>query len=80
MQPCSGIIARARHKDAEALVLRISEATELLADLDIRLAEIKTKIYRLEKSRETALTRFKLEQRRQEDKDFDEIATLRYRP
>lgn len=70
----------ARGQSAQELRLRISEAYDLLKDLDFHLSEIKTRIYKLEKSREVAYTKFQLEQRRQEDKDFDDLATLRYKP
>lgn len=69
---------QARERDKIALVNRRFEFVEAEKKVEERLTDIKREIYRLESVREKHLLEFQAEVRAAEDKELDEIGTLRY--
>ena len=69
---------QARERDKIALVNRRFEFVEAEKRVEERLTDIKREIYRLESVREKHLLEFQAEVRAAEDKELDEIGTLRY--
>ena len=69
---------QARERDKIALVNRRFEFVEAEKKVEERLTDIKREIYRLESVREKHLLEFQAEVRSAEDKELDEIGTLRY--